>query len=161
VKWSSLLLATLAGTPAVYMFIRHKGPRARAVFAAVAVLFLISGVPSLLAAVGHPVAAAWMLLVIPAGFILCALFVWHDIVKGEHHKPVMSRKAIGGGTAAGPGAAQGGGGKKSAHHMRPLLAAVGLVVFALMGVINWNLIVSGAGHGFGQTVNTLTHQRGA
>jgi hypothetical protein len=160
VKWSSLLLATLAGTPAVYMFVRHKGPRARAVLAAVAVLFLISGVPSLLAAVGHPVAAEWMLLVIPAGFILCALFVWHDIVKGEHHKPVMSRKAIGGGSPAGPGAAQGGG-KKSAHHMRPLLAAVGLVVFALMGVMNWSLIVSGAGNGFGQTVNTLTHHGAA
>lgn len=157
-KWSSLLLATLAGTPAVYMFVRHKGPRARAVLAAVAVLFLISGVPSLLAAIGHPVAARWMLLVIPAGLILSALFVWHDIVKGEHHKPVMGRKAIGGGAAAGPGAAQAGG-KKGAHHMRPLLAAVGLVVFALMGVMNWSLIVSGAGNGFGQTVNTLTHQR--
>jgi hypothetical protein len=156
VNWYSLLLATIAGTPAVYMFIRDKAPRARAVFAASAVLFLIAGIPSLLAAIGHPVAAGWVLLVIPAGFILCALFVWHDIVKGEHKKQLIGgRKAIGG---AGQAGAQPGG-KKSGHHTRPLIAAVGLVVFTLMGLINMSVIVSGTGHGFTQTVDTLTHQR--
>lgn len=155
-NFDSLLLATLTGTPAAYMFARHKAPRTRSILAGVTAFFLIAGIPPLLAAIGHPVAAGWTLLGIVAGFILCALLVWHDIIKGEHnHQMFGGRKAIAG---AGPSSG-GGSGKK--HHARPLLAAVGLVVFAMMVAINWSVIAGDASHGFGQSVTSVTNHRGA
>lgn len=152
-----LLIATIPGTIAVYMFVRHKAPRARAVLAAIALFFIIAGVPALLAAVGHPVAAGWTLIGLVAGWILCVLFVYHDIIKGEHKHQLVGRKAIGGGS--GSGGASPAGGKGGQHHARVLVAATGLVALTMVGVINRSVIASEIGSGFGQAGHSVLHQR--
>lgn len=151
-NWASLLLAVVFGTPAAVMFIRHKAPRAAAILAALAVLALFAGVPSLMAAVGHPIPPGPFLLAVVAVAITCGMFFYLDVIRGEHKSPVFGRK--GGGTPGQPGA-----GSKHNHHVRPLVSCVGLALAGLLIAVNWSAVVSGTGHGFSQTVSTITHQQ--
>lgn len=152
-NWASLLLAVVLGTPAAVMFLRHKAPRTAAILAALAVLCLLSGIPSLMATVGHPIPPGPFLLGIVAVAIVCGMFFYLDVIRGEHKHPVFGRK--GGGTPGQPGA---GGGKHN-HHIRPLVSCVGLALAGLMIAMNWSAVVSGTGRGFSQTVNTITRQQ--
>ena len=151
-NWASLLLAVVLGTPAVVMFLRHKAPRTAAILAALAVLCLLSGIPSLMATVGHPIPPGPFLLAVVAVAIVCGMFFYLDVVRGEHKSPLFKGK--GGGAA--PGA---GGGGKHNHHVRPLVSCVGLALAGLMIAMNWSAVVSGTGSGFSQTVNTITRQQ--
>ena len=151
-NWASLLLAVVLGTPAVVMFLRHKAPRTAAILAALAVLCLLSGIPSLMATVGHPIPPGPFLLAVVAVAIVCGMFFYLDVVRGEHKSPLFKGK--GGGGAA--GAATGG---KHNHHVRPLVSCVGLALAGLMIAMNWSAVVSGTGSGFSQTVNTITRQQ--
>ena len=151
-NWASLLLAVVLGTPAAVMFLRHKAPRTAAILAALAVLCLLSGIPSLMATVGHPIPPGPFLLAVVAVAIVCGMFFYLDVVRGEHKSPLFKGK--GGGGAA--GAATGG---KHNHHVRPLVSCVGLALAGLMIAMNWSAVVSGTGSGFSQTVNTITRQQ--
>jgi hypothetical protein len=152
VNWASLLLAVVLGTPAVVMFLRHKAPRTAAILAALAVLCLLSGIPSLMATIGHPIPPGPFLLGVVAVAIVCGMFFYLDVIRGEHKSPVFKGK---GGAAAG---AAGGGGKHN-HHIRPLVSCVGLALAGLMIAMNWSAVISGTGNGFTQTVNTITRQQ--
>ena len=154
---ASLFLAAVFGTPAVVLLLHHKAPRLVAVLAALAALCLLAGIPSLLAALGHPLPPGPILL----GITICALasgtFFYLDVIRGHHKQALMGRKAIGAATGAG---GAGGAGKKN-HHVRPLVATVGLAVFGLMVFINFAAVSQAVGGGLGQTFSTITHQRGA
>jgi hypothetical protein len=152
VNWASLLLAVILGTPAVVMLFRHKAPRAAAIMFALAAVCILAGIPSLLATLGHPIGSGPILLGIVAAAIVSALFFYFDVLRGEHKSPLLGRK--GGGDPSKPG----GGGKHN-HHVRPLAASLGLVVTGLLIALNWSAVVSGTGHGFTQTVNTITRQQ--
>lgn len=151
-NYSSLLLAVVLGTPAAVLLIRHKAPRATAILAALAVLCLLAGIPSLLAALGHPVARGPVLLGVVVAAIAFAMFFYFDVIRGEHKAQLFGRK--GGGTAGAPGT-----GSKANHHVRPMVASVGLAVAGLVIALNWTAVVSGTGGGFSQTVSTITHQQ--
>ena len=151
-NWASLLLAVVFGTPAAVMFIRHKAPRAAAVLAALALLCLLAGVPSLMAEVGHPIPPGPFLLGVVAAAIVSAMFFYLDVIRGEHKTPVFGRKGSGA-----PG--QPGAGGKHNHHVRPLVSCVGLALAGLLIAFNWTAVVSGTSHGFSQTVDTITHQQ--
>ncbi len=157
-NWASLFLAAVFGTPAVVLLLHHKAPRLVAILAALAALCLLAGVPSLLAALGHPLPPGPILLGITVCALASATFFYLDVIRGGHKQPLMGRKAIGSATGA-PGA--GGGSSKRNHHVRPLVATVGLAVFGLMVFINFSAISQAVGGGLGQTVTTITHQRGA
>ena len=158
-NWASLFLAAVFGTPAVVFLLHHKAPRIVAVLFGLAALCLLAGIPSILAAVGHPLPPGPILLGITIAAIASATFFYLDVIRGHHKRPLkIGRKAIGG--AAAGGAAQGGGGK-GGHHARPLVASVGLAVFGLMIALNWPAVAAGVGGGFSQTVTTITHQHGA
>ena len=148
-NWASLLLAVVLGTPAVVMFLRHKAPRTAAILAALAVLCLLSGIPSLMATVGHPIPPGPFLLAVVAVAIVCGMFFYLDVVRGEHKSPLFKGKG-------GGGAATGG---KHNHNVRPLVSCVGLALAGLMIAMNWSAVVSGTGSGFSQTVNTITRQQ--
>ena len=149
-NWAPLTLATIFGALGVAMFVRHKAPRAAAVIIALAVLFLLAGVPSLLARLGHPIPPGPLLLGIVAVAVVSAFFFYLDVIRGEHKKPLFARK---GAAAAG---VPGGG---SNHHIRPLAASIGLLVAGLLVAFNWAAIWAGGSHGFSQTVDTITHQQ--
>ena len=151
-NWASLLLAVVFGVPAVIMLLRHKLPRVTGILFALAALCVLAGVPSLLARIGHPIGPGLTLLIIVGGAIGFAIFFWFDVIRGEHKTVLFGRK--GGGA---PGAAGSGGGKN--HHVRPIVASVGLAVFGLMLAMNWTTVISGTSHGFSQTVSTITHQQ--
>ncbi len=151
-NWASLTLAVVFATPAIVMFLHGKLPRATAILFALAALCLLAGVPSLLAEVGHPLKPGLILLGILAAALASATFFYLDVIRGGHKDSLVGRKAIGGA----PG--QGGGSKKN-HHVRPLIATVGLAVFGLMVMLNWSAVMSGVTGGFGQTVTTITHDR--
>ncbi len=166
-NWASLFLAAVFGTPAVVLLLHHKAPRLVAILAALAALCLLAGVPSLLAALGHPLPPGPILLGITVCALASATFFYLDVIRGGHKQPLMGRKAIGsatggkaiGSTTGAPGT--GGGSSKRNHHVRPLVATVGLAVFGLMVFINFSAISQAVGGGLGQTVTTITHQRGA
>ena len=98
-NWASLLLAAVFGTPAVVMLVRRKAPRTAAILAALAALCLLSGIPSLLAALGHPLGAGPVLLGIVILAIGFAMFFYLDVIRGEHKTPLFKGK--GGGAARG------------------------------------------------------------
>ena len=150
-NWASLLLAVVFGVPAVIMLIRHKVPRVTGILFALAALCVLAGVPSLLARVGHPIGPGLTLLIITGGALGFAIFFWFDVIRGEHKIQLFGRKGGAAGTAGT------GGGKN--HHVRPIIASVGLAVFGLMVAMNWGTILSGTSHGVTQTVNTITHQQ--
>lgn len=150
-NWASLLLAVLFGTPAAVMLVRHKAPRGTAIMFALAAVCILAGVPSLLAALGHPVGSGPVLLGIVIVAIVSAMFFYFDVIRGEHKTPLFGRK---GGAAGAPGS-----GGKSNHHVRPLAASLGLVVTGLLIALNWSAVWSGTSHGFTQTVNTITRQQ--
>ncbi len=152
-NWASLLLAVAFGTPAVVLHLRHKAPRVSAIMAALAVVCLIAGIPSLLRMLGHPIGTGWILLVIVAAGIVSAMFFYFDVIRGEHKSPLLGRR---GGAAGQPGT-----GSKHNAHVRPLAASLGLVVTGLLIALNWSAVWSGTSHGFTQTVSTITHQRSA
>ena len=151
-NWAPLTLAVVFATPALVMLLHGKLPRAVAILFALAALCLLAGVPSLLAFLGHPLRPGLILLGILAAALASATFFYLDVIRGHHKDSLMGRKAIAG--------ANGGGGKKN-HHVRPLVATVGLAVFGMMIALNWSPVAGGIGGGFSQTVNTITHQRGA
>jgi hypothetical protein len=146
VKWSSLLLAVVLGTPAVVMHIRHKAPRASAILFALAAVCILSGVPSLLAYLHHPIGTGWILLAIVIAAIVSVMFFYYDVIRGEHKKSLFGK---GGGAAGAPGS----GGSK--HHVRPLAACLGLVVTGLLVAFNWGAVWSGTSHGVTQTFSTI------
>ena len=156
-NWASLFLAAVFGTPAVVLLLHHKGPRLVAVLFGLTAVCLLSGIPSLLAAIGHPLSPGPILLGALVGALASATFVYLDVIRGPHKQALMGRKAIGAATGAGGGA---GAGKKN-HHVRPLVATVGLAVFGLMVFINFAAVSQAVGGGLGQTFSTITHQRGA
>lgn len=146
-NWAPLILAVVFGTPAVVMLLHGKAPRACAILGALAAICILAGVPSFLAELGHPLGAGPILLGIIAAALASATFFYLDVIRGHHKDPLMGRKAIGGG--------QGGGGKS--HHVRPLVASVGLAVFGLMIAMNWGAVTAGIGGGFTQTFSTIGH----
>lgn len=150
-NWASLTLAVVFATPALVMLLHGKLPRATAILFAIAALCLLAGIPSLLAMLGHPLKPGLILLGILAAALASATFFYLDVIRGGHKDSLMGRKAIGG--------APGGGGGKKNHHVRPLIATVGLAVFGLMVMLNWSAVMSGVTGGFGQTVTTITHDR--
>ena len=158
-NYASLILAAMFGTPAVVMLLHKKAPRVVAILAALAVLCVIAGVPSILAAIGHPLAPGPILLGIIVIAAASATFFYFDVIRGRHKDPLMGQKAIAAAGAGGRGGAAGG--SKRNHHVRPLIAAVALAVSGLMVAINFSAVTQGLGGGFSQTVNTITHQRGA
>jgi hypothetical protein len=127
------------------MLLHGKLPRAVAILFALAVLCLLAGVPSLMAMLRHPLRPGLVLLGILAAALASATFFYLDVIRGHHKDSLMGRKAIAGG----------GGGKKN-HHVRPLVATVGLAVFGLMIALNWTAVASGIGGGFNQSVTTIT-----
>ena len=153
-NWGPLTLAVVFGAPAASMMVRHKAPRARAILAALALLCLLAGVPSFLAAMGHPLQPGVTMLVIIAVFIVSLFFVYLDIVRGEH-KTVLFK-----GKGGGPGAPGGGGGGRN-HHIRPLLSCVGLAMAGLLLIFNAGAVTQSVTGGFSQTVNTFAHHPGA
>ncbi len=155
-NWAPLILAVVFATPAVVMLLHRKAPRVVAILGALAAICLLAGVPSFLAEIGHPLAPGPILLGIVAAAIASATFFYLDVIRGHHEDSLMGLKAIkGGGGAPGPG----GGGKKN-HHIRPLVASIGLAVFGLMVAMNWNAVTAGVGGGFSQTYSTITHAKG-
>ena len=154
-NWASLILAAMFGTPAVVMLLHKKAPRVVAILAALAALCIVAGVPSILAALGHPLSPGPILLGIIILAAASATFFYFDVIRGRHKDPLMGQKAIGSGAAGGTG-----GGKRN-HHVRPLVAAVALAVSGLMVVINFSAVTQGLGSGFSQTVTTITHHQGA
>jgi hypothetical protein len=158
VNYASLFLAAVFGTPAVVLLLHHKAPRLVAVLAALAALCILAGVPSVLAALGHPLPPGPILLGITICALASATFVYLDVIRGHHKQPLMGRKAIGAATGA---AGAGGGAGKRNHHVRPLVATVGLAVFGLMVFINFTAVSQAVGGGLGQTFSTISHHRGA
>lgn len=152
-NWASLLLAVVLATPAVVMLLRHKAPRATAILFALAAVCVLAGIPSLLAALGHPVGSGPVLLGIVAVFIVSLMFFYFDIIRGEHKAPLLGRKGSGA-----PGQPGSGGGKHN-HHTRPLAASLGLVVTGLLIALNWSAVWSGTSHGFSQTVDQISQQQ--
>ena len=146
-NWASLLLAVVLGTPAAVLLVRHKAHRAMAILFALAAVCVLAGIPSLLAALHHPIGTGWILLGIVAAFITSVMFFYFDVVRGEHKKALFGK---GGGGAPGAG---GGGGK---HHIRPLAACLGLVVTGLLVAFHFTAVWSGTSHGFTQTVSTIS-----
>ena len=155
-NWASLFLAAVFGTPAVVLLLHHKAPRLVAVLAGLTAVCLLSGIPSLLAAIGHPLPPGPILLGALVAALASATFVYLDVIRGHHKQALMGRKAIGAATGAG-----GAGASKKNHHVRPLVATVGLAVFGLMVFINVAAVSQAVGGGLGQTFATITHQRGA
>lgn len=153
-NWASLLLAVVLGTPAAVMLLRHKAPRAAAIMFGLAAVCILAGIPSLLATLGHPIGPGPILLGVVVVAIVSGMFFYFDVIRGEHKSPL--RKKGGGGA---PGAPGGAGGGKHNHHVRPLAASLGLVVTGLLIALNWSAVISGTGHGFTQTVNTITRQQ--
>ena len=151
-NYDPLFLAAVFGTLAVVMLIRHKAPRVTAIFAALAVVCILAGVPSMLAMMGHPLGSGPILLGIIIAAIGFAAFFYFDVIRGEHRTPVFSRKAIGGGGQPG-----GGGGGKANHHVRPLVASVGLAVFGLLIAMNWHAVLTGTTGGASQTATIISH----
>ena len=151
-NWAPLTLAVVFATPATVMLLHGKLPRAVAILFALAALCLLAGVPSLLAMLGHPLKPGLVMLGIVAAALASATFFYLDVIRGHHKDSLMGRKAIGG---------PGGGGKGGSHHVRPLVATVGLAVFGLMVALNLSAVMTGVSGGFSQTVTTITHQRGA
>jgi hypothetical protein len=150
VNWFPLLLAAVFGALGAALLVRHKAPRAAAIFIALGALALLAGIPSLLAMIGHPLAPGWVLLGVVVATIFAAIFFYLDIIRGEHKNP-LGRK--GGGGAGTPG----GGSGKPNHHVRPLVVCLSLMVFGLMTATNFGTIASGTGHGFTQTWSTIAH----
>jgi hypothetical protein len=153
VNYGPLFLAAVFGTLAVVGLIRHKAPRITAILAALAVLCILAGVPSMLAMLGHPIGRGPILLGIIVATIAFAAFFYFDVIRGEHKTPLLGRKAIGGGQGGQPG----GGGGKANHHVRPLVASVGLAVFGLLIAMNWHAVISGTGGGVSQTFSIIGH----
>lgn len=149
-NWAPLTLAVVFAAPATVMLLHGKLPRAVAILYALAALCLLAGIPALLAFLGHPLRPGLILLGILAAALASATFFYLDVIRGHHKDSLMGRKAIAG--------AGGGGGKKN-HHVRPLVATVGLAVFGLMIALNWSSVANGIGGGFSQTVTTITHQQ--
>ena len=149
-NWAPLTLAVIFGVPAIALMVRHKAHRTVAILAAFAVLCLLAGIPSFLAAVGHPLKPGLTLLIVVAVFCGSVVFVYWDIIRGEHKTAILKGKSGGQGT---PGA---GGGKN--HHIRPLVACVGLAMASLMLVFNWAAVAQSVTGGFSQTVSTITHR---
>ena len=146
-NYASLFLAAVFGTPAVVFLLHHKAPRIVAVLFGLAALCLLAGIPSILAAVGHPLPPGPILLGITIAAIASATFFYLDVIRGNHKQALMGRKAIG--AAAGAGGA-GGAGKRN-HHVRPLVATVGMAVFGLMVFINFSAVSAAVSGGVGQT----------
>lgn len=150
-NWAPLTLAVVFATPATVMLLHGKLPRAVAILFALAALCLLAGVPSLMAMLGHPLRPGLILLGILAAALASATFFYLDVIRGHHKDSLMGRKAI-------AGAGGQGGGKKN-HHVRPLVATVGLAVFGLMVALNWSSVAAGIGGGFNQTFTTITRQQ--
>jgi hypothetical protein len=149
VNWAPLTLAVVFGVPAITMMVRHKAPRAAAVLAALALLCVLAGIPSFLAALGHPLKPGLTLLIVIAAFGVSLIFFYLDVIRGEHKSPLRK----GGGGAGTPGA---GGGKHN-HHVRPLLSCVGLAMASLLLVFNFSAVAASIGGGFSQTFATFAH----
>jgi hypothetical protein len=149
VNWAPLTLAVVFGVPAITMMVRHKAPRTAAVLAALALLCVLAGIPSFLAAFGHPLKPGLTLLIVIAAFAVSLIFFYLDVIRGEHKSPL--RKG-GGGT---PG--QAGGGGKHNHHVRPLLSCVGLAMASLLLVFNFSAVAASIGGGFSQTFATFAN----
>jgi hypothetical protein len=132
------------------MMVRHKAPRTAAVLAALALLCVLAGIPSFLAALGHPLKPGLTLLIVVAAFCVSLIFFVLDVIRGEHKSPLFKGK---GGGAAG---AAGGGGKHN-HHLRPLLSCVGLAMASLLLVFNFSAVAASIGGGFSQTFATFAH----
>jgi len=152
VNWAPLTLAVFFGAPAIAMMLRHKAPRTAAILAALALLCVLAGIPSFLAALGHPLRPGLTLLIVVAAFAVSLIFFYLDVIRGEHKSPLFKSK----GGAAAPGASGGGGGKHN-HHLRPLLACVGLAMASLVLVFNFAAVAASVGGGFSQTVATFAH----
>ena len=150
-NWAPLTLAVLFGAPAVTMMVRHKAPRTAALLAASAVLCVLAGIPSFLAALGHPLRPGLTLLVVVAAFCVSLIFFYLDVIRGEHKTPLFRGKG-GSGT---PGA----GGGKANHHIRPLVSCVGLAMAALLLVFNAGAVGQSISGGFSQTVSTFAHHQ--
>lgn len=151
-NWAPLILAAVLGTPAAIMLLYKKAPRLAAMLAALAALCLLAGVPSMLAAIRHPLPPGPILLGIVIAAVASATFFYLDMIRG-HHKIALTvgRKAIGAGGQAGS--------QSKGHHLRPLAASVGLAVFGLMIAMNWPAVTQGVSGGFAQTVTTITTHR--
>ena len=149
-NWAPLTLAVVFGGFGVTMMLRHKGPRAAAILLALALLCLLAGIPSFLAALGHPLRPGLTLLIVVAAFCVSLIFFYLDVIRGEHKSPLFKGK--GGGAA--PGA---GGGGKHNHHVRPLVATVGLAMASLLLVFNFAAVAQSLGGGFSQTFATYVH----
>lgn len=150
-NWAPLTLAVVFGGFGVTMMLRHKGPRAAAILVALALLCLLAGIPSFLAALGHPMRPGLTLLIVVAAFCVSLIFFYLDVIRAEHKSPLFKGK--GGGA---PGAAGGGGGKHN-HHIRPLVSCVGLAMASLLLVFNFAAVAQSIGGGFSQTFATYAH----
>ena len=96
VNWASLPLAVVFGTPAAVMLLHAKRPRAVAILAALAVLCLLAGVPSLLARLGHPLPPGPFLLAIVAAALVSVMFFYFDVIRGQHKTRCWAGRAAAG-----------------------------------------------------------------
>jgi hypothetical protein len=156
VNWAPLTLAVIFGAPAVTMMIRHKAPRAAAIAAAFALLCLLAGIPSFLAALGHPLRPGLVLLVIVGAFCVSLIFFYLDVIRGEHKTALFKPK---GGAQGAPGGAPSAGGGRKNHHIRPLVSCVGLAMASLLLVFNAAAVGQSIGGGFSQTFSTFAHHQ--
>ena len=154
-NWAPLTIAVICGAFGITMMVRHKAPRAAAILAAFALLALLAGIPSFLAALGHPLRPGLTLLVIVAAFCVSLIFFYLDVIRGEHKSPLFKGKGSAGAVGAGTG------GSKHNHHIRPLVSCVGLVMASLLLVFNFAAVEQSVGGGFSQTFATFAHHRGA
>jgi hypothetical protein len=153
-NWAPLTLAVIFGGFGITMMLRHKGPRAAAILVALALLCLLAGIPSFLAALGHPLRPGLTLLIVVAAFCVSLIFFYLDVIRGEHKSP-LGRK--GGGGQPGPGGQPGAAGRKHNHHIRPLVSCVGLAMASLLLVFNFAAVAQSIGGGFSQTFATYIH----
>ena len=153
-NWAPLILAAVFATPAVVMLLHKKAPRLAAILSGIAALCILAGVPSFLAEIGHPLAPGPILL-----FIVVAARRLRDVLLLR--RDPRSPQGLPDGPQGHRRRSRRRGAAEANHHVRPLVATVGLAVFGLMVAMNFSAVTQGLGSGFSQTYSTITHQRGA
>ena len=136
-NWYPLLFAALPAGWAIADHIHQKAPRRAAILGALAVAFIVAGVPALLAWFKHPLKPG--LVMVSAVVILgaSAALIWHDIIKAHYKKPLFGRQG-------------------KPHHYRPQYWTAAFVLSALLVFGSIGAVFHGMGHGVGQMWNGFT-----
>lgn len=137
-NWDVLIIAAplLAGAVALWMW--RKALRVAAVLAGLATLGLISAVPGIRAQLQQLTGAGPGMVILSAGAAIFAIAFVFDVIRGYHKKALMGRSGSG-------------------HHLRPIVAAVGLAIVGILFAANLPAFQQAAGSGVSQMFSTATH----